>query len=72
MEAIDRIRSIVNWANDQSEFFNEKIKSIGDFEKLYDYSQENNLGYLDESWNWDDDITYHIKAITKLLGYNVF
>lgn len=74
--SIDKLRSIVNWANYQSEGFNDKLKSITDIEKVYDYCKNSKLvEFLDtESLMYLDKEDYDlvVKEVSELLGYSVF
>lgn len=72
ISAIDKIRNIVSWADYQNEGFNERVKSISDLEKLYDYADKEGLEYLDQSAYWEEDEEKHITAINKLLGYKIY
>lgn len=72
INAIDKLRTIVNWADYQNEGFNQRIRTIEDIQKLYDYAQANDLEFLDEPYQWGEGEQKHIKAINKLLGYKIY
>lgn len=65
--SIEKMRNVVNWANYQAEYFNERFKSISDIEKAYDYCIKNGLEFLDRVE--DSKI---IEDVTDLLGYSIF
>jgi hypothetical protein len=54
MKAIEKMRLICAWADNQSEYLNESIKSIKAFELLYDYAQKNNLDFLDNDYLYNE------------------
>jgi hypothetical protein len=54
MEAIEKMRSIVNWANNQSEYLNYKFKTIQQIEKAYNYADKNNLSFLDDDYLYSE------------------
>lgn len=75
--AIEKIRTISNWSDSQDEGFNLKIKTIADWEKLYEFSVQNEIGYVD----WDglynhtdtsEECTQLADHIEKMLGYKVY
>lgn len=72
VSAIDKIRNIVSWADYQNEGFNERVKSISDLEKLYNYADKEGLEFLDDPAYWEEDEEKHTKAINKLLGYKIY
>jgi hypothetical protein len=72
IDAIDKMRNIVAWADYQNEGFNLRVKSISDLEKLFDYANSNSLEFLDDTAYWEEDEQKHIKAINKLLGYKIY
>ena len=76
MEAIDKLRALINWANYQSEVFNERFISIGDIEIVYDYCQlHNSLEFLDsESLSYLSNEEYDkvVSEVCLLLGYSIF
>lgn len=43
---IDKMRSIVNWANYQSEQVNQNIRSIKDLVKVYDFCDKKGLEFI--------------------------
>ena len=64
--AVDKIRAIAEWADYQAEYFNERIKSVTDMERVYDYCQRTGIEYAD---NVDEP---HITEINKMLGYKIY
>jgi hypothetical protein len=54
MEAIEKLRNIVEWANLQSEHFNYSVKSLKAFELLHDYAQKNNLAFIDDDYLYNE------------------
>lgn len=50
MEAIEKIRSIVNWASYQDEGFNLKFKTIEQLEKVYDFAEQKGYDFLDDEY----------------------
>ena len=73
--SIDKMRNVVNWADYQAEYFNERFKSISDIEKAYDYCMNNDIEFLDDQMlNGLEDEEYDkvLKEVTELLGYSIF
>jgi len=73
--SINKMRNVVNWADYQSEYFNDRFKSISDIEKAYDYCMNNNIEFLDTQML--NELEYEeynkvVKEVTELLGYSVF
>lgn len=50
MEAIDKLRIMVNWLDNQSELLNSCFNSIKGLEKAYDYAIDNNLEFIDNDY----------------------
>lgn len=73
---LDRMETILRWANCHSLVFREKIKTISDWEKIYDYMCSNPLvEFFDvvRMNSLEDDVRKKtIKEINELLGYNIF
>jgi hypothetical protein len=71
MEAIEKLRSIINWANAQSESINLQFKSIKGIEQAYDYANKHNLVFIDNDYLWnectEEERPEHIKQINKFL-----
>lgn len=73
--SIDKMRNVVNWADYQAEYFNDRFKSISDIEKAYDYCMNNGIEFLDaQMLNELEDEEYNkvVKEVTELLGYSIF
>lgn len=71
MEAIDKLRSIVNWANSQCEHLNYQFKSIKDIEKSYDFCKANNIEFLDSNYiinELEEDEQKKVLAFLKKLN----
>lgn len=47
---IEKMRSIVNWANAQSEYINDQFKSIQAVEQAYDYCKKNGFEFIDDDY----------------------
>lgn len=69
MEAIDKLRNIVAWADYQNEHFNQKFKSVSDIEAVYNFCMENNLEFIDDLHLFDQE---GCKKVEKLLGYSIY
>lgn len=71
--AIDKLRSIVAWADWQNESFNSRVKSVSDLEKLFDYCASSDLvEFLDDFSYLEDEEYKKVKSeVKKLLGYNI-
>ena len=54
MTTIEKMRLVVSWADNQSEYLNESIKSIKAFILLYDYAQKNNLAFIDDDYLYNE------------------
>jgi hypothetical protein len=70
MEAIEKLRSMTSWYNAQSEYINQRVTSVAQLEKVYDYAIKNNLEYIDEDYllslppkvgGW------HLRTLNKLI-----
>lgn len=61
IEAVDKLRNIANWIDWMDENFNSTIRSVSDFEKLYDYCQKS------EIYEFADQLPDRI--VKKILGY---
>ena len=73
MNSIEKMRAIINWANYQDEYFNERFKSISDIEKAYDYCVKNGWEFLDRlDYVEQEDYNKIVKDVTDLLGYSIF
>lgn len=73
--SINKMRNIVNWADYQAEYFNDKFKSISDIEKAFDYCVKNDIEFLDDQMmNKLEEEEYNkvVKEVEELLGYSVF
>jgi hypothetical protein len=73
--SINKMRNIVNWADYQAEYFNDKFKSISDIEKAFDYCVKNDIEFLDDQMmNKLEEEEYDkvVKEVKELLGYSVF
>lgn len=70
--AADKLRAIHNWMDWQSEDFNDKIQSIPDIEKVYDYTNANDLEFIDKLDLPAIEVLKHHKAVNKILGYKLF
>lgn len=72
----DKIRSIANWLGYQSESFNDRLKSISDIEKIYDYCLSSQLvEFLDSDTIFsleEEDYDLVVREVSELLGYSVF
>ncbi len=66
MEAIDKLRKMVDFFNEQMESENSSFKSIKGLEKAYDYAMANNLEYIDYDYLYEPtEELKHLKAISK-------
>lgn len=73
--SIEKMRKIVNWANFQNEDFNYKVKTISDWEKLFDYCEKEDIEFIDNI-PYNDYYTYennqrYMTEINKMLGYKL-
>ena len=69
MEAIEKLRNIINWYDFQSEYINEQFKSIKGLEMAYDYAQKNDLEFIDDDYIYSEveegERPKHIQNINK-------
>lgn len=76
IDAIDKMRNIINWVDYQNEDFNCKIRSISDIEKVYNYAIANDLEFVDNlpynDYYTPKDNFKHSLAINKMLGYKLY
>lgn len=72
LSSLDKTRMVVDWANYHVEFFNDKIRSFQDWEKLWNYKTEKGLDYLDDPSYWGEDEEKYTREINLLLGYKVY
>lgn len=66
--AIDKLRQMVVYYDQQNEHINVRFKSIKDLEKAFDYEVKNNVHSLLSS----DERLYHSECVNCLLGYKVY
>lgn len=72
----EKLDIISGWLNEHNQYVVDRIKSINDVFKLYQYCTENNIEYFDSL----DDSVYYTQAETdkfqkelfELLGYSIF
>ncbi len=57
--AIEKMRLIVEWANNQSEYINEQFKSLKAIETAYDYCQEKNIPFIDNDYIFSGNLEEH-------------
>lgn len=50
MEAITKLRSMTQWYDYQSEYLNERFKSVAQLEQAYDYAAKHDLAYIDDDY----------------------
>lgn len=56
MTPIEKMRSIVDWANNQSEYINEQFKSIQAIEQAYDYCKKNGFSFIDDDYIYSGNL----------------
>lgn len=70
MNAVDKIRNIVNWLDFQSEYANEQFTTIKQLEQVYDYTQEKGIEFIDEDYLYreltDEERKEYYKFIKKI------
>lgn len=70
--AIEKIRKIAEWAGWMDEGFCDRIQSVSDWEKLYDYCEENCIDFCDvEHFRDYEDGEGLADSVNKLLGYDL-
>lgn len=69
MEAIDKLRDMLRWANDSEEAINCRFKSVSDIEKVYDYCKqcEISINYFES----DKDYKFYSNGINKMVKYKL-
>ena len=50
LPAIDKMRIIVNWANNQAEYFNQQFKSFNQLEKVFNFAKAKGYEFLDNDY----------------------
>lgn len=66
MEAIDKLRAMVSWADYQNEYFNQRFKSIEAIEKAYDFVQSHrSIEFLDDLSDFDAEERKEVKELLK-------
>jgi uncharacterized lipoprotein YehR (DUF1307 family) len=66
MEAIDKLRKMVDFFNEQMESENSSFKSIKGLEKAYDYAMKNNLEYIDYDYLYEPTEEFtHLNNLAK-------
>jgi hypothetical protein len=48
--AIDKMRIIVNWADNQAEYFNQQFKSFNQLEKVFNFAKAKGYQFLDNDY----------------------
>lgn len=76
MDAIDKVRLMANWFDFQSEHFNQRIKTVNDIEKVYDYAVANDLEFMDEDYLFGEleekERDRHMNVVNKMLRYKIY
>lgn len=77
LTAIDKIEAIKNWCDWMDYSFVEKIKSVSDLEKLFDFADKNELEFVDHNGLYnatdtDKEAHDYMKQIEKILKYKVY
>lgn len=72
MEAIDKMRQMVEWFNMQSEYFNLQFKNIKQLEQIYDYAKKKGFEFLDDDYIYaelteDERVNYYKFLHKKVL-----
>jgi hypothetical protein len=66
MTAADKLRTITQWLDYQSESVNQQFTSLKGIEAAYDYCQQNNLEFIDNDYLHDrfegKELSKHKKA----------
>ena len=75
--AIEKIEAIKNWCDWMDYSFVEKIKSVSDLEKLFDFASSNNIEFVDynglsNATDTDKEAHDYMKQIEKILRYKVY
>lgn len=69
---IQKMRSVVAWADWQNETFNDRFKSAEDIIKAFDYCVNNDIEFLDDlSYLSNKEYNRVKKDLKTLLGYSV-
>jgi hypothetical protein len=73
--AVDKLRDIVAWANSMPESFNDRIKSIADWETLYDLAISYDMDLIEDAMlflMYDDEHDGFVQKANDLLGYELY
>lgn len=54
IEAIDKLRNMVNWFNYQSEHFAQQFKSVKQLEKVYDFAMKKGYEFMDDDYVYSE------------------
>jgi len=66
--AIDKMRNMVNFFDNHSEYFNERFKTISQLEKVFDYAVSSSIEFLDDESLYGGEFTKkEILVISKIL-----
>ena len=68
LTAIDKMRIIVNWANNQSEYFNQQFETLNQLEKVFNFAKAKGYEFLDDDYissELTEEEQQEIKAFLK-------
>lgn len=78
MSAIEKLRQLERWSGWMNEDFNERVKNVGDFEKLFDLAAKYDLEFVDEDYvirfaleEPDSARSFRLEA-NAVLGYKLY
>lgn len=78
MSAIEKLRQLERWTGWHNEGFNERVKNVGDFDKLFDLATKYDLEFVDDdsvirfvSEDPEQARSFMLEA-NKALGYNLY
>ncbi len=71
MEAINKLRDMLRWANDIEETINCRFKSISDIEKVYDYCKQCEISMNYFYFESDSDYKFYSNSINKMVKYKL-
>jgi len=76
ISSIEEMRSIIRWAGYQNEDFNDQVKSMKDWVKIWEYIKKEDIEFIDNLPNNDyytaENNLRYATELNKILGYKLF